>query len=635
MDRGSIAPRRRAGSGVCMGAHLRLIVGALSLAFVASSWGGDAAHAQQRARRVLMLYPYSNLFPLSVITGEAARKRLVERSSEPLDLYTDFLDLGRFSGRAYEARTAAYLADKYRDRKPDVVMTLGPQALRFVIANEGDLRFDVPVVFCCTSRARLAAMNPPANVTGIISEFDLTKTLALAQRLQPDARRMVVVTGASQFDQAWVQIARDQLAPHERRYDIKYLVGLPYDELMDNLKRLPPDTIVILLTMFSDNAGRLFISPEIVHDITTAAAAPVYSPYETYLGRGVVGGHVDSLERIGHEIADLALNLLAGASPSSLAPRATSGHGDRVDWQALKRWRISESKLPPGTELQFRELSLWEHYRWEIIITFLVVLFQAALITGLLVERHRRIAAEVESRRRLVELAHINRTTATGAMSASIAHELNQPLGSILSNAEAAELLLAAKPPDLDQIKEILADIRLANDRASEIIANLRGFLKRKEIEHQEMELSRTIGDVVRLLDPEAKERNVAIDMDRVQPALFVRADPVHVQQVLLNLALNGMHAMADSPPGRRRITFETTLVGTSIVRVSVADTGTGIPNDKLQGVFEPFFTTKPQGMGLGLSIARTIIETYGGRIWAENRPDGGAVFCFSLPIVN
>jgi signal transduction histidine kinase len=459
--------------------------------------------------------------------------------------------------------------------------------------------------------------------------------VALAQRLQPDARHIVVVAGATPFDQQWIQIARRQLAAHEQQYDTKYLVGLPYDELMDSLKRLPRETIVILLTMFADSAGRLFISPEIVQDVTTAATAPVYAPYETYLGRGIVGGHMDSPDRIGHEIADLALELLAGASPSSRAPGATSGNGDRVDWHELKRWRISESKLPPGSEVRFRELTLWEQYRWEMISIFSAMLLQGAMITWLLIERHRRVAAEVESRRRLVELAHMNRTAATGAMSASIAHELNQPLGSILSNAEAAELLLEAHPVDLSQIKEIFADIRLANDRASEIIAGLRGFLKRKEIEHQEIELRQTVGDVVRLLDPEGKERNVEINMEGVQPALFVRADPVHVQQVLLNLALNGMDAMADSPPGRRRITFETALVGTSSVRVSVADTGAGIPNDKLHGVFEPFFTTKPHGMGLGLSIARTIVQTYAGRIWAENRPDGGAVFCFSLPIIS
>jgi C4-dicarboxylate-specific signal transduction histidine kinase len=263
------------------------------------------------------------------------------------------------------------------------------------------------------------------------------------------------------------------------------------------------------------------------------------------------------------------------------------------------------------------------------------VLLQAALISGLLVERQRRIAAEVESRRRLVELAHLNRTAAVGAMSASIAHELNQPLGAILSNTEAAELLLAANPLDLSQIKEILADIRQADLRAGEIIVSLRGLLKRKDVERQEIELREVIANVAHLLEPEAKERNVQMSVDRVQPALFVRADLVHLQQVLLNLALNGMDAMRDSVAGRRTIAFQTVLVGTSAVEVAVADTGTGIPKDKLKDVFEPFFTTKPDGTGLGLSIVRTIVESYGGRIWADNKAEGGAIFRFTLPLAN
>jgi hypothetical protein len=171
--------------------RVTLIASAVLLSLGALS--GDVARAQDKVRRVLMLYPYNNLFPLSVITGEAARKRLTDRSREPLELYADFLDLGRFSGEAYETRTARYLVDKYRDRKPDVVMALGPQALQFVMRNRAALAFDMPIVFCCTSRARLAALNPPGDVTGIISEFDLAGTLSLAQRLQPDARHIVVV----------------------------------------------------------------------------------------------------------------------------------------------------------------------------------------------------------------------------------------------------------------------------------------------------------------------------------------------------------------------------------------------------------------------------------------------------------
>jgi len=220
-------------------------------------------------------------------------------------------------------------------------------------------------------------------------------------------------------------------------------------------------------------------------------------------------------------------------------------------------------------------------------------------------------------------------------MSASIAHELNQPLGAILSNTEAAELLLAANPLDLPQGKEILADIRQADVRAGEIIASLRGLLKRKDIERQDIELSAVIANVAHLLEPEAKKWNVKMSVDLVQPSLFVRADFVHLQQVLLNLALNAMDAMRDGEAAGRTIAFQTALLNTSTVEVAVADTGTGIPKDQLQHVFEPFFTTKPDGTGLGLSIVRTIVESYGGTIWADNKLAGGATFPFTLPLAN
>jgi C4-dicarboxylate-specific signal transduction histidine kinase len=218
-------------------------------------------------------------------------------------------------------------------------------------------------------------------------------------------------------------------------------------------------------------------------------------------------------------------------------------------------------------------------------------------------------------------------------MSASIAHELNQPLGAILSNAEAAEILLAATPPDVGQLKEILADIRQSDQRAGEIIRRLREMMKKSEIGRQEVDLNDAVQGVLHILDPEAARQRVVMSADQTPRTLLVRADLVHLQQVLLNLGMNAIDAMANVASGRRRIAFQTALVGDSTVEVSVSDTGTGIPTEKLNMIFEPFFTTKQQGMGLGLSIVRTIIETYGGKIWAENRPGGGAVFRFTLPL--
>jgi signal transduction histidine kinase len=240
----------------------------------------------------------------------------------------------------------------------------------------------------------------------------------------------------------------------------------------------------------------------------------------------------------------------------------------------------------------------------------------------------------VELRQRLLEVIHLNRTATAGALSASFSHELNQPLGAIQSNTEAAELYLKADPPNLDRVKQILANIRRDDERAAEIIGPLRGLLKKQDaIEWQEFDLNEAVREALRILQPEALKRGVVLSANHVGGPVTVRADPIHLQQVILNLAMNGMDAMQNCAPGSGKMSIQTALVGESEIEVSIADSGMGIPTDKLNEVFETFYSTKPQGTGLGLSIARTIIETYGGKIWAENRPGGGAMFRVTLPL--
>src|SRR5215203_2563066 len=373
---------------------------------------------------------------------------------------------------------------------------------------------------------------------------------------------------------------------------------------------------------------------EVIQEITAVATAPVYAPYETYLGRGVVGGHVDSLERVGEQMADLALAILAGADPSSLPPRTAGGSADRVDWRALKRWNLSESALPPETDVRFREFTLWEQYRWHMITLLSVILIEGALIAWLVFERSRRQHVEGELRRRLLEVTHLNRAAAAGVLSASLAHELNQPLGAILSNAEAAEILLASDPPHLSQIREIVADIRRDDQRAAEIVNRVRALMKKKQdIELQDFDLNDTVRGALHLLNAEAIRRGVRLAGNPANRAVWVRADPVHVQQVVVNLAMNAIDATQGGRSRIQKVTVGTALLGDGEAEISVSDSGAGIPDEKLTEIFRPFFTTKPNGTGLGLSIARVIVETYGGRIWAENRLDGGAVFRFTVPL--
>jgi len=206
-------------------------------------------------------------------------------------------------------------------------------------------------------------------------------------------------------------------------------------------------------------------------------------------------------------------------------------------------------------------------------------------------------------------------------------------LGAILSNTEAAQMLLKVDPPDLAQIGEILTDIIRDEQRAGEIILGLGKMLnERKAADVKALDLNETVPELVRIVTPEVVKREITLRTVLAPEALPVRADPIHVQQVIINLVMNGMDAM-EGEPAPRNLTIRTHRHAKSdVAEVSISDSGTGIRGENLAHIFDPFVTTKAQGTGLGLPIARTIVESYGGTIWAENR-QRGAVFCFTLPL--
>jgi two-component system, LuxR family, sensor kinase FixL len=244
-----------------------------------------------------------------------------------------------------------------------------------------------------------------------------------------------------------------------------------------------------------------------------------------------------------------------------------------------------------------------------------------------------RKAAEAELQRNRDELAHTTRVSTLGELTASLAHELNQPLGAILSNADAAEMLLMAEPPALDEVREILADIRNDDRRASDVLRGLRGLLRKQEIQREPLPINDVVAELLRLLSIDAAHRKVALSFEPAENLPLVEGDRVNLQQVVMNLVLNAMDATAELAEGQRRVVVRSGAVDDGRVMVSVSDSGPGITADRLPKLFDPFFTTKKEGMGMGLSIARTIVEAHHGRIWAENNPEAGATFYFTLPV--
>jgi signal transduction histidine kinase len=348
--------------------------------------------------------------------------------------------------------------------------------------------------------------------------------------------------------------------------------------------------------------------------------------------------YLNLIRRFGRSFAALCaivcLIVISGAVnavTASLSFEIRTNNLPTFDSRALKQRGISEN-LPPN-RVGFLPQSLWEGYRWYILGVVVIIWLQGTMIVDLLLERRRLHRVGDEARRHWEELAHVTRVSTLGALTTSVAHELNQPLGAILSNAEAAEAFLNADPPALDEVRDILVDIRKDDQRAIEIIRRMRSLLRKDQLTPKSIEINEAVEEALKLLSIEATARKVAIKFEGTAGLLPVWCDPVHFQQVVLNLVLNAMEAMACIPEEKRQIVVRTGPSDKGAVKVAVIDAGPGIALETLPKLFQPFFTTKKEGMGLGLSIARTIVGAHQGQIWAENNSEVGATFYFTVPV--
>jgi len=253
-----------------------------------------------------------------------------------------------------------------------------------------------------------------------------------------------------------------------------------------------------------------------------------------------------------------------------------------------------------------------------------------ALVRGVSLNITQRKLAELDVQLAQKEITHLSRVAMLGELSGALAHELSQPLTAILSNAQAAQRFLARPAPPLDELREIVADIISEDQRAGEIIQRLRRLFGKQAVPRQLLDARQLVDEVLRLLRNDLINHEVTLDTRLGDAALPVLADAVQLQQVLINLLMNACDAMAATAQGRRHIRVSA-QAGADTVQLSVADSGTGIPDETLARIFDPFYTTKQRGMGLGLSICRNIVVSHEGLLWAENNAGGGATFHLCL----
>ncbi len=602
--------------------------------------------AESEPKRVLVVHSFGSVAPPFTTHSIAFETELVEKMGKRVDLDEVSLDMARYADSTLQEALVEYLQKRQSHWQPDLVVPIGSPAGVFVAQYRDRLFPKTPILYTGMDRRRLPPDALEKNAAFIGENFDLPGFVEDILQIAPATKNIAVVIGASQVEQYWAAAFRKEFEPYANRINFIWLNDLSLDQMLEKTRALPPDSFIFLILLLRDATGVTHNADEALQRIHAVANAPINSIFQHQLGLGIVGGRLYQAELEGIESARIAVRILNGEPASSFQPRIVGPLSPRYDWRELKRWKIKEERLPPGSVVSFREPTVWDNYGGWIIAGVSFCFVQAVLIFGLLANLAKRRLAERsliasedrvtlaadEMRRLQDEIAHVGRVSMMGQLASALAHEINQPIGAILRNAEAAELFMQSKTPDLEEIRAILADIRADDQRAGDVIDRMRALLKRHVLDTQLLDLAELVGDVAKLAQPDAATRHVKLTVNLPADLPPVRGDRVHLQQVLLNLILNGIDALNRAGPGNRRVTVSARVDAARTVEIAVSDTGHGIAAEKLAHVFDPFFTTKPDGMGMGLPISRTIVESHGGRLWAENNNDTGATFRFTLP---
>ncbi|MET4386094.1 signal transduction histidine kinase [Bradyrhizobium sp. F1.4.3] len=611
------------------GVAARVLVCALIWAMLP---GPARSEPRGELKRVLMLYSFGREFRPWSQYARSIKGELERQTPWSLDIQEHTLLTARFNDPGPEEPFVDYLRSLYSRVPPDIVISIGAPAARFVQKYREQLFPGVPMVLTVVEERLVNRAGLTDNDTVISVQNNFKAVFGSILQVLPDTKMIAIVIGVSRLEKFWLDEIKRELRPFESRVAFVWYNDLSFDEILKKASALPPHTILFWGLMSVDAAGIAHEGDLALRNLRTVANAPIFSYQEAFFGGDTVGGPMHSIAESSKRTVDAVIRILGGTRPGAIKFEPIQFGPPKYDWREMQRWGISESNLPQGSEVLFRESTVWDKYRWQLALLASVILIQGALISGLLHEHRRRRLAEGEARQRMVELAHVSRYAAAGELTTSVAHELNQPLGAILTNAETAELMLGSSAPNLQEIADILADIKRDDQRASEVIRRLRSVLKKTPFEIRDIDLNQTVREAMGFVGDLARGRGVVLNYVPASSELHVKGDPVQLQQVVLNLIMNAIDAVSDADVRHGEISVTTVRTGAR-AEVRVADTGPGIASGDLKTIFDPFFSTKPQGMGMGLAIVRTIVEAHQGRISAENQPSGGALFIVGLPI--
>ena len=591
-------------------------------------------------KKVLMLYWDSKDFAGNISFDQGFQAGLKAEPSSRWELYTEYLDSTRFPGEHQTKLLHEYLREKYAKQKIDIVVATPDPALKFLLDHRTDLFSTCPIVFVAVRRPPRDILTAGPGVTGIIRVNTHRKTLDLALKLHPETREVFVISGTPEQDKRFETIAQEELAGYEKRVRITYLTDLPVNELVNRVKEVPQESIILYAWQRSAlETEKSLQTFQILEQIRQNASVPIYGMGSRNVGYGLVGGYVQDSERNGLEAAEIVRRIFNGTRAQDI-PVDSASSVPMFDWKELKRFGISETSLPNGSVIRFKEFTLWQQYKWRIVLVGVLLLLQTLIITALLLERQRRrrakealdrLNAELETRIEARTAALNAKSRELESFAYSVAHDLKAPLRGIDGYSQ---LLLDEYGRSLDDDgRTFLETIQTSTDEMSQLIDDLLAYsrLERRELKTDRIELASIVNSLVEEKKREVSERPVDFVVD-VNGATAL-ADASGLAQSLRNYLDNAIKFTRKVNEPRIEVGSKE---GAASCVLWVRDNGIGFDmkdHDRIFDIFQRLDETEDYpGTGIGLAIVRKAMERMGGKAWAESVPGHGATFYLEIP---
>ena len=597
-----------------MGVHIRRICATAGLVIFLAVWLGCPAGFAAEPKRILMLHSFGRDFKPWSEYAKAIRAELDRQSPWPLDIIEYSLVTARFSEEYPEAPFVEYLRALFAKHPLDLIVSVGAPAAAFVQRHRQQFFATTPMVLTAIDQRRVQYSNFTTSDAAVAVRINYLAAFESILQVLPDTKDVIVVVGSSPIEKFWKEAIGKEVKPLTNRIKLSWTDELSFEALLKQASALPPHTAIFWELMIVDAAGVVHEGDVPLTRLHAVANAPIFSYDESFFGSGTVGGPLLLDADSGRQTAAVAVRILGGEKPSEIRTPPVQFASPVFDWREMQRWGISESSLPPGSKILFRNPTAWQQYRAYILAFIVAILIQSALISWLLYEYWRRQRAEILVRSTMSELTHVNRMATVSQLSASIAHEVRQPLAAILANAEAAVRWL--QKANVEEVLEALNGIISSGHRASDIITNLSAMFKHDVQEKTLVDINKLVLSVLELVLIDLQKHEIELQTQLDDRIPEIHGNQVQLQQVILNLVMNAIELMSSLQT--RMLRIKTELSQSNKVHVSIDDTGTGIKPSDVARVFAPMFTTKERGMGMGLSICQSIIESHDGRIWVS-----------------